>query len=438
MVVPNLVFGFGSQRLRPTPTIDTHLPKKGWNWHLERVPPPKKPKGENKRLASLRALQILDSPPDSRFDRLTRLASELLGVPIALVSLVDENRQWFKSKVGLEAQETPRDHAFCAHAILGEDPLVVADATEDPRFQDNPMVQGDPKIRFYAGVPLLSEHSHGLGTLCVIDHKPKELSNRELQILKDLAAIATDELELHRIANESKKRQVELERSNQDLELFAYVASHDLKEPLRMISSFMDLLSKSYGPQLDDDAREYIRFATDGANRMNAQLEGLLEMSKLGRIESKPTPIDLNGLVEESIHMLRPKSENAKIEIGPLPTILGDRDQLLRAFQNILSNSLKFCRDEPPEIEVSASRDSDGWEISIRDHGVGFKDEHSARVFEMFHRLHHRDEFEGTGMGLAIVQRIIKLHGGSIRAESQEGEGATFFLRFPSEQSAQE
>lgn len=402
------------------------------------MPPPKKPEGENERLASLRALQILDSSPDPRFDRLTGLASELLGVPIALVSLVDENRQWFKSKVGLEAQETPRDQAFCAHAILGEDPLVVADATEDPRFQDNPMVQGDPKIRFYAGVPLHSASSHSIGTLCVIDHKPKELSDRELRILKDLAAIATDELELHRIANESKKRQAELERSNQDLELFAYVASHDLKEPLRMISSFMDLLSKSYGSQLDDDAREYIRFAIDGANRMNGQLEGLLEMSKLGRKESKPAPIDLNRLVEESINMLRPKSENAKIEIGPLPTILGDRDQLLRAFQNILSNSLKFCRDEQPKVEVSASRDSDGWEISIRDYGVGFKDEHSARVFEMFHRLHHRDEFEGTGMGLAIVQRIIKLHRGSVRAESKEGEGATFFLRFPSDRSAQE
>lgn len=149
------------------------------------------PPFERERLSLLKALQLLDTPPEPTFDRITRLASQLLQVPIALVSLVDEQRQWFKSRVGLEACETPREYAFCAHAILQTTPLVVNDASRDPRFIDNPLVTTAPGIRFYAGVQLLSLQGYPLGTLCVIDTRPRELAASELALLQELAGIVS-------------------------------------------------------------------------------------------------------------------------------------------------------------------------------------------------------------------------------------------------------
>ena len=158
------------------------------------------PPDEHKRLAALRALGVLDSGPEERFDRLTRLARRIFQVPIALVSLVDENRQWFKSCDGLATSETPRDISFCGHAILGDGVFVIADTLQDSRFSDNPLVTGDPHIRFYAGCPLKAQDRHRLGTLCIIDHRPRTLDPGEMQALKDLAAIVEAELAATRLA----------------------------------------------------------------------------------------------------------------------------------------------------------------------------------------------------------------------------------------------
>jgi len=155
---------------------------------------PNVPSDEKKRLETLRALKILDSAPEERFDRLTRMAKRMFGVPISLVSLVDDNRQWFKSKQGLEADETPRDISFCGHAILGEEVFIVPDAQTDERFKDNPLVVGEPNIRFYAGCPLRVSSGSKLGTLCLIDREPRELEEEDLQLLKDLATMAEQEI----------------------------------------------------------------------------------------------------------------------------------------------------------------------------------------------------------------------------------------------------
>lgn len=152
------------------------------------------PENENSRLATLRSLDILDTPPEERFDRLTRIAGRIFGVPIALVSLVDENRQWFKSCVGLSASETPRDISFCGHAILGNDVFVIPDARADPRFSGNPLVVGEPHIRFYGGCPLRATNGENMGTLCIIDSKPRHFDSADTQLLKDLASIVENEL----------------------------------------------------------------------------------------------------------------------------------------------------------------------------------------------------------------------------------------------------
>lgn len=149
---------------------------------------------EATRLVALSASGLVDTPPEARFDRIVRLAAQVTGSPIALVSLLTSTRQWFKARVGVDAQETPREWAFCSHAVLGSEPFVVEDAAADPRFRDNPLVQGDPKIRFYAGVPLRDRGGLALGTLCVIDREPRKLRSAELQALIDLADIASEEV----------------------------------------------------------------------------------------------------------------------------------------------------------------------------------------------------------------------------------------------------
>lgn len=161
---------------------------------------PALPVNEEPRLQCLKALNILDTPPEERFDRYTRLAKKVMSVPIALVSLVDENRQWFKSRVGLEATETSREISFCGHAILGNDPLVINDTLNDSRFADNPLVLDEPKIRFYAGVPLVYSDGSALGTLCVIDTQPRELTTEQLELLKNIAALVIRELEVVQLA----------------------------------------------------------------------------------------------------------------------------------------------------------------------------------------------------------------------------------------------
>jgi diguanylate cyclase (GGDEF)-like protein len=152
------------------------------------------PQEEEARLKTLRSLDILDTPPEDRFDRLTRMAKRMFGVPIALVSLVDENRQWFKSCAGLDASETPRDISFCGHAILGNEVFIIPDATKDERFADNPLVLNEPNIRFYAGCPLRALNGNKLGTLCIIDRKPRSLGEEDIEALQDLAAMVEREL----------------------------------------------------------------------------------------------------------------------------------------------------------------------------------------------------------------------------------------------------
>lgn len=162
--------------------------------------PPRIPDNEQQRLETLRSLKILDTSAEERFDRLTRMAKRMFGVPIALVSLVDENRQWFKSCIGLEASETPRDISFCGHAILGEDIFIIPNASEDGRFADNPLVVGEPEIRFYAGCPLRALNGQKLGTLCIIDQKPRDFGRDDLEALQDLAAMVERELVAFQLA----------------------------------------------------------------------------------------------------------------------------------------------------------------------------------------------------------------------------------------------
>jgi PAS domain S-box-containing protein len=230
-----------------------------------------------------------------------------------------------------------------------------------------------------------------------------------------------------------KEKTQELARSNKDLEQFAYVASHDLQEPLRMVTSYVQLLAKRYKSKLDSDADEFINFAMDGAIRMQKLINDLLNYSRMSTQGKEPEPTDCEIVLNQSLNNLKVAiDENgALVTHDSLPTVMADSPQLVELFQNLVGNAIKFRGAEPPRVHVSAGRNGNGWTFSVRDNGIGIAPEYAKRIFIIFQRLHSREMYAGTGIGLAICQRIVERHGGHIWVESEVGKGATFYFTLP-------
>jgi PAS domain S-box-containing protein len=226
----------------------------------------------------------------------------------------------------------------------------------------------------------------------------------------------------------------ELGRSNKELEHFAYVASHDLQEPLRKITSFIDLLERQYKDQLDEKADEYIERVVDGAARMQQLITDLLEYSRVGQDEISLTSIDLEAVLSRVLSNLGTEivENSAVIAHDPLPTIQANESLLDRLLQNLIANAIKFRREETPLVHISAKQKGGEWHFSIQDNGIGIDPENTGKIFMLFQRLHSREEYPGTGIGLAICKKIVERHGGRIWVESKPGQGSTFFFTLPS------
>ena len=232
---------------------------------------------------------------------------------------------------------------------------------------------------------------------------------------------------------ERREAQEALERSNSELAQFAYVASHDLSEPLRMVSSYLQLLRRRYHGQIDEDADEFIDFAVEGANRMRALIEDLLAYSRAGR-GAEPRPVDLELVLADVLSSLAAAVADARaqVHVGPLPTVLADRVALVQLLQNLVANALKFRRGPGTCVWVTSSGDASGmFELAVSDDGIGIDPRHRERVFKMFQRLHDRESFEGTGIGLAICRKIVERQGGRIWVEERDGGGTVFRFTLP-------
>ncbi|SEV96628.1 PAS domain S-box protein [Natrinema salifodinae] len=232
---------------------------------------------------------------------------------------------------------------------------------------------------------------------------------------------------------ERTEYQRRLEESNERLEQFAYAASHDLQEPLRMISSYLSLIESRYADDLDDDGEEFIEYAVDGADRMREMIDGLLAYSRIETQGEPFEPVDLDDIVADVREDLQFRIEetDAELTIDDLPRVEGDPSQFRQVFQNLLSNAIEYCGDDPPHVRVTAERQGRTWKLSVADEGIGIDPDQQDRIFEVFQRLHGREEYDGTGIGLALCRRIVERHDGEIRVDSEPGEGATFSFTLP-------
>jgi len=259
-----------------------------------------------------------------------------------------------------------------------------------------------------------------------------EGSRREVE-----RALRESEERLRKINEELETRVAErtaaLQRSNQELEQFAYVASHDLQEPLRMVANYTQLLAKRYQGKLDAKADTFIEYAVDGATRMQTLIKDLLSLSRVGSRGAEFAPTDVGKAVRQALDNLQMSiaESHARIDCGPFPTLMADGAQLVQLFQNLIGNAIKYRTDRPPAVRVTASLNGGDWVFEVADNGIGFDPKQTDRIFMIFQRLHTRQEFSGTGIGLAVCKKIVERHGGRIWADSKPGVGSTFSFTIP-------
>lgn len=264
-------------------------------------------------------------------------------------------------------------------------------------------------------------------------HLFRQAEDSKQEILRANAWLQEEISERTRAEMKLKRQARELERSNAELEQFAYAASHDLQEPLRMVSSYCQLLGKRYKGKLDEDADEFIKYITDGAGRMRQLIEDLLAFSRVGTRGQTFQSVDLSAVVEKAVRNLEGAihESGAEIETEPMPFVIGDSTQLSQLFQNLIGNAIKFRGPATPRVKVSAQRNGKGWELAVADNGIGIDPEFTGKIFGVFKRLHSHEEYSGTGIGLAICKKVVERHGGRIQVESQPGQGSTFRFTLP-------
>lgn len=400
------------------------------------------PFNDAQRLEVLASYDVLDTPPEEAFDCLTRLACRQFNTPIALVSLVDEARQWFKSRHGLDAEETERELAFCAHAILHDEPLIILDATEDDRFATNALVCGDLGIRFYAGAPLITRQGFRLGTFCVIDVEARPaFTEEDAAALKDFANAAMQTLELRR---QTTQVQPALQESgladDARLDLFSMVAQ-EIKYPLASLFSMAQIVeSRVFGPIDDPRYETFSGLISESAEQIMNVADRMLDFARLktGEVDIKETEFSINELLTRVRRAAAPMEGDggALVQILPLSDdalLTADRVYVIQMLTSLVATAIDHCAHEP-QIQLSAEIDDTGALIfAVADVGAHADDAETegADASTSTDEPDSEADAERTANDLSLVTRLIELHGGRLIAEGMEERTMRAFLSFP-------
>ncbi|MBS1587157.1 MAG: GAF domain-containing sensor histidine kinase [Bacteroidetes bacterium] len=389
---------------------------------------PKKPDNEQQRLAALYEYNILDTLPEAEFDAITRIASQICGTPISLVTIIDADRQWFKSKVGMEAAETSREVSFCGHAILNPREIFeVPDSARDERFFDNPLATGDPHVVFYAGIPLVTENGDALGTLCVIDNKPKALNEGQKATLKALAHQVVCLLELRKKKQELEQKQTELKEINEALEKFAFVTAHDLKSPSVNIIGLARILRDSAEGKLSDEEVELLDLLERSSTSMKNLVDGILKHTRNAHlVKMTKEAFTFAELMTEVKNMLLIPPD-MRFEYAGKGDIISSKTALIQILHNLCENAIKYNDKADGYVKVTFRCDEANYIFEVSDNGMGIPPGEKDKIFDLFHTLDTTDRFEGkgTGIGLSTVKKLVEKLNGSISTASELEVGTT-------------
>lgn len=388
---------------------------------------PEIPKNEQKRLEALQSFNVLDTLEEKEYDAITRIAADICNTPMALVSLIDEDRQWFKSHHGIDATETPRELAFCAHAINTPDSLfLVNDASKDERFADNPLVTGGPSVQFYAGAPLNTKEGESIGTLCVIDIKPRTTFTEKQQAsLKDLADQVMAQLELRRQNIKEKIINEELRIKNNQLKHLSYRMAHDMKTPLLGISSVVGFIKEDFSDFFKDtELPNYLSIIDNRVEYMESLINGIINYNSITNAEIKLEDFNVSKEIQ---HVLSKHSDSESFSLqleNCDHSIKHSLNSFNQIFRDLISNSIKFTNKSNIEIIVSFSENENAYSFTYEDNGPGIPEKYWKKVFLLFEKL-STDGATDTGIGLTTIKELIEKLGGDItigkRNANQEG-----------------
>lgn len=392
------------------------------------------PTSESLRLNSLRSYGLLDSPVEKSFDDITFLASQICDTPIALINLIDDNRQWFKSYFGLDIRETPREFAVCSIAIeTPHKPLIIEDMSKHERTADNPYVTGGPKVRFYAGIPICSPEGYALGTLCVNDTKPRTLTEKQINCLKALADQTMVLFENHRNKLRHQQAVQNLELRNQELERFAHVAAHDLKSPLSNIMMIARILENDFSQNLPDEGKEFVAMMSKTSKSLREMIDGILAHAKsdhllLGNKEE----FSFNAFIREIFQTIDISNKYSILLPEKDIIINTNKVALQQIMYNLITNAIKYNQSAIPELDIHCTETLSTYHFTIIDNGVGIAQDELLSVFNIFESGKHPDRFGhvGTGVGLSTVKNLLDKMHGEIQINSEVGKGTkvTFVL----------
>jgi two-component system, sensor histidine kinase len=392
---------------------------------------PALPKSERNRLDELTKYNVLDTLPEQVYDDLVFITAQVFATPISLISFVDHDRQWFKSKLGLEVTETSRELSFCGHAILQNDLFIVEDTYLDVRFLDNPLVTDNPNIRFYAGAPIRTPSGENIGTICIIDTVPRKLTSTEKQCLIGLSRQVSSQLELRLSKHEAVS-------ADQAKSLFLANMSHEIRTPMNAISSCTELLIDSIE---DQNQLKLLGLMRDAASGLMTVINDVLDFTKIEfeSIEIHEDVFNLHSLLNNIVNILNIRAEkdakiiNLHVAKSVPEWIVSDADRLRQILFNLIGNAIKFC-SQTVNVSLHVNRsDNETLHCKIKDDGEGISSEDQKRIFDRFAQATNTTvEIQpGTGLGLAISKSLCTAMKGRIWVDSKPGEGAVFFFQIP-------